>query len=402
MLHMRRAFTVLGAAGFLGCMLPPLTLQAQTPPPAQETRSVTADDATFSLEVVRVNSVLLPGGSTGELTVRPGDIITTEILLRNWSRNGDDLRAFQATIDSVGFTTGEQGTIRPVNYDETTAKGLENKPNCFVDTSRRDYVFQGKQNFGVSDSVSPGYRWMGAVLNPSDAKTNPQDGTKSYCGTMKLQVSNDARGTFTIGMIETERGSTIRNPKNLAVLGLTFERLLIHVEPDALHVVSSEPPADAIDARWLGTGLDSKNLGWDRVVFKFNHAPTGLSKSDFEVSDGTTAPPRIKNVRIAGDVATLTLDRPGRVRRWTIVKHKASGTGTRFGFLPGDVNGDGTVTTSDLISLIERSGSAPAPALFQCDIDGDGVCGPKDALREIDLMGEPNAHLAKLAPDAAR
>ena len=365
-------------------------------PPVQDTPSLTAEDATFSVEVSAVNSVPLPGGPTGQLTVHPGDVLTVEILVRNWSRHGDTLRAFQATVDENGFTTGASGTIRPVDYDETTGKGVENKAHCSVDTARRDYVFKELQNFGVTDSVSPGYRWMGAVLNPDDSPTHPQDGGKRYCGTMRMKVSDDARGSFTIGLIEEEWGSTLRTPANLEVLGLSFERLVVTVEQDALRVVSAEPAVEAVDARWLKAPRGSANAGWDSITLTFNHEPRNLSPADLEIVDATDAPPRIKEIRVVGATATLRLDRSVRLRHWTTVTHKPSGTGTRFGFLPGDVDANGIVDTNDLLRLVEPKDSLPALAVYQCDIDGDGVCGPKDALREIDLFGQPDAYRAKL------
>lgn len=374
---------------------------AQDQLPPQDAKALTAEDATMSVKVAAVNGKPLPGGPAGTLTVHPGDVLSVEILVRNWSRHGDTLRAFQATMDEHGFTTGLSGTIEPLAYDETTGKGLDNKANCFVDTARPDYAFKGLQNFGVTDSVSPGYRWMGAVLEPNDSPKHAQNGREFYCGSVNMKVSDDARGTFTVGLIEEEWGSTLRTPMNFQVLGLTFERMVVNVEPDALRVVSAEPPAGAIDARWLGRSKGA-DRGWDRVTLTFNQEPRGLTTADFEIVDGTNAPPRIKDLQFAGPVATLSLDRGTLARRWTTVTHKSSGTGTKFALLPGDVDASGVVDTDDFLRLVEPQNAERPLAVFQCDIDGDGACGPKDALREIELLGQPEAPHAKLGLDPNR
>ncbi len=77
----------------------------------------------FSIEAFEVNSVALKNGPTAKITVAPGDVITAKILVRNWSPQGQKLRAYQAKLDPAGYKSGTAGTVLPVGYSPgTTAR----------------------------------------------------------------------------------------------------------------------------------------------------------------------------------------------------------------------------------------------------------------------------------------
>ena len=64
------------------------------------------------------------------------------------------------------------------------------------------------------------------------------------------------------------------------------------------------------------------------------------------------------------------------------------------GSLPGDVNGNGTVETDDLLILIDNLNSDLNPRLdtLRCNIDRSRRCGPSDILRVIDLFAGAEAY----------
>lgn len=53
-----------------------------------------------------------------------------------------------------------------------------------------------------------------------------------------------------------------------------------------------------------------------------------------------------------------------------------------LGYLPGDVNADGTTASQDLLALIDGLNGVADPPLLdhQCDINRSGACEPQDSL----------------------
>ena len=101
-------------------------------------------------------------------------------------------------------------------------------------------------------------------------------------------------------------------------------------------------------------------------------------------------------VEANGAVITVALDRGMSAGRWTTITYKASGTGTRLTYLPGDVDNDGLISFQDMLVLLGRSGETSALPLYRIDIDRNGVSALPDALRLIDLFAEPGAYRAAL------
>ena len=359
--------------------------------PAQEPQPGGEPEPAFSLEVVSVNGSPLPGGPVSEISASPGDILTVKIFVRDWSAGGVTLRAYQASLDRRGYTSGYEGTICAVDFEKTTALSLENKENAFVDPNNPQFVFFGLQNFAITDSVSASHRWLGALIDSDDSLLSPQNGTKFYCGTVRLKVSDKARGPFTLRLQQQPGSSTLRDPKNNQILGLNFEPLKIEVGVLALRILSSDPPTGAIDARWGG--------GWNRILFRQNGAKTEIAKEDFRIEDGTATPPQIKSLQREGSLITLELDRRITRGRWTTITHILSATGTRIAFLPGDVNNDGAANRRDVSTIIDWAKSSNDLPLYRADIDGDGAYTVRDAVRLIDLLAEPGTHRARIATD---
>jgi len=80
------------------------------------------------------------------------------------------------------------------------------------------------------------------------------------------------------------------------------------------------------------------------------------------------------------------------VRSWTTILHVASGTSTRLGALPADVNGDGTTTVMDLLLLKNAYTGIGGPLpLWSTDINRNGRFDLSDIVILIDLMNGAGA-----------
>lgn len=359
--------------------------------------AVLAQNPTLSLEATAVNRVPLEKPTT-EITVGPSDILTLQIFARNWSPNGEALRAMQAVIDDRSYSSGESGKILPLDYETTTKQQMENKENAYVDVFAADYVFAGLKELAVVDTISWGYRYLNVVVDRDEAVVCPEPDTRYSCGILNVKVSEDASGTFLFGLDDRWENSILRDADNLPIGPMEYEAITIHVVKGAspLRIVSSTPPSGSVDARQAVTG-GPRAGGWDKIELTFNNDAEGLTPEDFTIEDGTPNPPHVRKVTIDGRTATLLLDRGIRRRAWTNVTHNTSRTGIRIGSLPGDVNNDGAINVTDVVFLVRagRPGSDALPA-YQVDIDRDEQTDTHDVLRLIDLLNEPDVYRVRL------
>ncbi len=154
-------------------------------------------------------------------------------------------------------------------------------------------------------------------------------------------------------------------------------------------IVNSQPAHCTVDARqphapdtpWLP-------LGWNSVALEMDSDcdTSTFVASDFTVSVPSGPAPEITAISVSGNNLTLQLSNPIPARQWTCVTHDASGQRVCLGYLPGDVNGDGTSGPADILALIDSlNGVAPRPD-YATDTDRSGTAGPEDILREIDLL----------------
>jgi len=205
-----------------------------------------AENPTFSMEAVAVNSRELEGGPVSVFHARPGDVITVRINLRDWSPNGERLNAYQAQIEPMDFTTGSSGNVQPVNYTKAREEQKMNLDNALIEQSDPDWIFAGKQTVSLVDTRSAGYRWMSVLADTSDANVHEQDGRKFYAGTLLLKASDDARGRFILGYIEDPSASLLLDERGLMINPLEFELLTVVVLPDVLGAIARLNGADAI------------------------------------------------------------------------------------------------------------------------------------------------------------
>jgi hypothetical protein len=349
----------------------------------------------FSLEVVAINSMPLKETKT-EIVAARGDILTTEIYLRDWSPEAEVLRSFQATIDQSGFTSGSAGSIKPVDFDNTSATGVKNPDNCFVDAADPRFVHANLYTIPIADSVS--YRLVSVLLDSEESPLCYQDGTKFYAGTLRLQVSDDAEGVFTLGLDEDPSSSGLRDPMNKPIEPLDFEPLIVHVADDSavLRIQASDPPSNSIDARQLVSRIPETASDPDTITLTLSGDTAGISALDFLVEDSTDDPPAITALHTDGASVTLVLDHPLAVGAWTIFTHEDSQTFVQIACLPGDVDNSGAVAAGDLLTLINGLNKGQELALYQADINRNGRLEATDALRLIDLLTDPELFRGRL------
>lgn len=158
-------------------------------------------------------------------------------------------------------------------------------------------------------------------------------------------------------------------------------------------IVDATPPPNAIDARQPHNLDGSNSTGWYFVRLTLSNANQSVGKPQFEVSEqgGDGIAPGIAAVSVQGTQALILFSTPVEPGAWTTVTHIPSGTSTRVGYLPGDVNGDGAATPVDILALIDAiNGVTPRPD-YATDINRDGTTAPADILREIDLLNGADA-----------
>jgi len=140
--------------------------------------------------------------------------VVLEIRVRNWDPKHDGLpplKAIQVSTDPAGFTSGAAGSLQPPppveceTQDEcTSAFGLGSRCTgnlginyceaAFQDETRDNYVFP-LGNIHVTDQRAPRFRYGSMHFFQT---YTADDGTNFYAGTMVLDYSPHAGGTFTM------------------------------------------------------------------------------------------------------------------------------------------------------------------------------------------------------------
>ena len=210
-----------------------------------------AEAATYSVFAVSVNGSAIP--NTNNVTVNPGDVVTLELWGSDWSPKGQQLRIWQIDIDVNGYTSGGAGKLVPLGLDNAQVgiaclsdddceapltcfllpgntpvycAGPNNDPTlgAFIDSSRTDYVFFNKPKLAAVDYYTPGYRYGALLFSTFDSIlfTVPR-----YFATLILTVSDDANGTFTVGLLAP--GTEMRDIILDKILPLELEPVTINV-----------------------------------------------------------------------------------------------------------------------------------------------------------------------------
>ncbi len=171
---------------------------------------------------------------------------------------------------------------------------------------------------------------------------------------------------------------------------LTGGMLQVVVNSDAPNsLVWSNPPFEAIDAR-QPTNIDGTGeFGWMEIQLEFASTVCIPVDYEFEVAEagGDGSAPWVQWVTYDSptEVGVWLSDAidPGA---WTTITHLPTGATLRLGYLPGDVNGDGTTSPVDILALIDSLNGVTERPIWSTDIDRSGVANPADILRLIDLL----------------
>jgi len=343
---------------------------------------------TFSIAAVAVNDEPIQGAPVTTLSVSPGDVVTAEFYVRDWSPVGDDLRAYQIQLDEASFSSGEAGMIKPVGYDQSLDKKEDNPAGAFIDLNHEFFIHGGLQTIALTDTKNArGYRWLSVLVDVTAAPVSPEDGTRFYCGTVVLAVSSDAKGSFDIEMVKDPQVSGLLKDNNRTIGPIDYEGLNITVTPGAVRhrIVATDPVNGAIDARDLESAGRSA-AGWQRLTLTFDAAVPAIGPDQFRIADGTAEAPTISSVSSNGAVVEVSLDRPIRSGRWTHLTYLPTGFTIKLGALPGDVDGNGTCDSRDVLAFLAVLNAGTGDVVHGPDLNGDGVVNAQDGTCLIDLL----------------
>ncbi|MCH7592870.1 MAG: IPTL-CTERM sorting domain-containing protein [Planctomycetes bacterium] len=228
--------------------------------------SAFAQTPTLSLQAVKVNDVALTPSSS--ITVKPGDTIVAEIFVSDWSPDGERLLSYQTGLSRDVLVSGTSGSVRPLGWDAPIA--IVDTIGCVIDDdctaefpfceagaffcigpnhdpsqgvfigspsgalpNRPDWVFINPNtgaslaSLAVVDFRGPVLRYGAVLINFRDAQTYAPP--PKYCGTLRLQVSDDASGTFAIELDPTQ--SELRDERIIPIVPLTLLGLTIEIDP---------------------------------------------------------------------------------------------------------------------------------------------------------------------------
>ncbi|HNQ24449.1 MAG TPA: C25 family cysteine peptidase [Phycisphaerae bacterium] len=167
--------------------------------------------------------------------------------------------------------------------------------------------------------------------------------------------------------------------------------------PPPLHILASNPPDGAIDARRPTNPGTLGPQGWDQIEVTFDGAAGAVDSSKFVLQEVCLAgncdgvAPAVSAVAVVGNTATLTLNRPIDPKAWTKITFTDGDAGDviRLGFLPGDADGSGTANANDVVAVVNNINLAlggGSPPVYHSDIDRSGTVGVSDMLTLINVL----------------
>lgn len=163
---------------------------------------------------------------------------------------------------------------------------------------------------------------------------------------------------------------------------------------NSLRLLGSAPANGSIDARQPSNVDGSNPTGISQIELQFNGSVTAIAPSDFSIlqEGGAGSAPQITNFTLISDQSIrLHLTHAISPGAWTRFSHNPSGTFTRIGYLPADVNRDASSTPADILALIDSLNGVAVRPLESTDINRSGVAEPSDILRVIDLLNGAGA-----------
>ncbi|MGB0717207.1 MAG: hypothetical protein ACPGXK_15115, partial [Phycisphaerae bacterium] len=265
-------------------------------------------------------------------------------------------------------------------------RGEANTSNVTIDQTNPNWIHFGRQtlSFTSSNTLDPGYRWI-SVLFGKVGPISQQNGAEKYIGSLRAEVSRDAKGTFKyILKPGTDHcGILTFDQSPVEPIDVKNAEITVKENPVRTWMVSSSPSHGSVDAR-PGATSGSRN-----VTIRMSQGAEGAKASDFVLKSGKGASIAIKSLRATSRQVRLTLEKPLPPGTWTTVTHVPSGTSARLGRFEGDINEDGIVNFDDLSSFFARANSEGAGMPLTKDLDGNGRIGTGDMIALVNkLFGE--------------
>jgi len=199
-LTIRRMCIVASAFWFLSNASASAVLAGQTP-----TRLTLQPVGASSNHLISGNGITVPPG---------GARVTLELRFEGWDSDGDgvpQIKTIQAQIDSTGYSSGATGMLSPVvepcaGTSECEAVlglgaicGTPTAGECspaFQNGDHPRWIFLGQNAIRAINFFTPDFIFGATTVLGSGTS---DDGQPRYFGTLVLDVSPDATGTFTLG-----------------------------------------------------------------------------------------------------------------------------------------------------------------------------------------------------------
>lgn len=188
--------------------------------------------------------------------------------------------------------------------------------------------------------------------------------------------------------------------EEILVLGAEscYECSGLSLEPSS-RFVSSVPPACSVDARTPHhVENEAIRYGWNSFDLQFNFLPAQIPDGMFslvQLDSNQIAPQIASTSLISPNTVRVSLSSPIQAGAWTCLQDNISGAKACFGYLPGDVNGDGITNPIDILAIINNLNGQIQPPYpsWQSDINRSGSSEPSDILGLIDVLNGAGALL---------
>lgn len=377
-----------------------------------------ANAATLSLRAMKINDVEIT--PTNNRTVAPNDLVEAGIFISGWGAElPRGIRIVQAAVfGRAGFLSGENGVALPVGWEapiESIGNPCTINANCvdprypvcrvssgicasathnpdlgsFIDRNRTDFIhFQLDGIFQISN-VNPNYSYVCLA----DGATTIDTGVPRYVGTLKMRMTPNACGVFTINFLGGGTSFIADDRAEPIPVLPAFQPLVLTVSPCALQMRECDPDHCTIDPRQphpLTAPIPRATI--NRFVAHFSGPTAGLLPSSFTLTQIPLIPgeslPQVQTVTPNGNLADIVLSRSINFPAYTCIKHNSSSRQCCFGVLPGDVDASNFVQPLDAFGIIENLEGqiTPALGLERCDLDRSNLCTSADLLRFGDLL----------------
>jgi len=156
-----------------------------------------------------------------------------------------------------------------------------------------------------------------------------------------------------------------------------------------IQIVSAVPPSNAVDARRphaVDNALPAEGI--TEIDITFDNDVMVLTVADFAVTQtgGDAIPPAIQSVTPQSMfVLRITFSAPIDPLAWTTIQHINSGTQTCLGYLPGDVDGSRMVEIAD-VSTLHADLTTPALPAYAVDTNRSGTVTTEDLIELMNLI----------------